>query len=280
MTLSSENRIFRSDVGWIIGALALLTLVVRPSWDYLIRLYLNNPLESHSLWILMLACFLLFRESKEIKFERAEGNAIGLVSVLFFISLYTASVIADINLIAAILSIGLVGAVIHTLLGWDNLKKLLFPLFMILLSLPINTAIDLALGFDVRLFSAKLSFEMLHFMGLARELMGTKIIMTNNVLAVDSSCSGLRTLSVLIVMNLVMGYLMFKKALWKRIVLVLAAIVIAGLANSLRITTIGVVAHQYGLNYAMGIMHTYSGLAIFTLSLILFWPVYVYLGKK
>ena len=115
---SLENRTFRSDVGWLIGALALLTLVVMPSWNYLIRLYFNNPLESHSLWVLMLAGFLLFRESKEIKFERAEGSAIGLVSVLLFLSLYTASVIADINLIAALFSIGLVGAVIQTLFGW------------------------------------------------------------------------------------------------------------------------------------------------------------------
>ena len=276
----SGNRLFSPCFLWMTGALVLFTLAIQPSWNYLVRVYFHNPLESHSIWVMLLAFFIFLRESKEIDFRFKDYGNLGLCSAVLFLSLYIASVIADINLLGSILSIGLLGAIIHTLLGWNNLKRILFPLFILVLSFPITTAIDLALGYEVRLMASQLSFQLLKFMGIARDLIGVNIVLEDSVLTVDSSCSGLKVLSVLIIMNLVLGYLMFKTELWKRAVLVVASVIIAGLANSLRITTIGVIANQYGLNHAKGILHTYSGLMVFSFSLILFWPIYVYLEKK
>lgn len=278
--ISSGNRLFSPCFLWMTGALVLFTFAIQPSWNYLVRVYFHNPLESHSIWVMLLAFFIFLRESKEIDFRFKDYGNIGLCSAVLFLSLYIASVIADINLLGAILSIGLLGAIIHTLLGWNNLKRILFPLFILVLSFPITTAIDLALGYEVRLMASQISFQLLKFMGIARDLVGVNIVLENSILTVDSSCSGLKTLSVLLIMNLILGYLFFKEIVWKRVVLIIAAIIIAGVANSLRITTIAVIANQYGLNHATGILHTYSGMMVFALSLILFWPVYVYLEKK
>jgi exosortase len=280
MNISSENKLCNHPTAWIFGAILLFALAIQPSWSYFTQIYFKNPIESHSLWILMLAGFLLIREFKNIELNLTESSTIGLLSVLLFLFLYSISVIADINLLAALFSFGLIAGMIQTLFGWTHLKILLFPIFVLTLSLPITTAADMAFGYDVRLLSAKLAFEILHFMGLAKELMGTRIIMPEYVLAVDSSCSGLKTLSVLLIMNLALGHLLFKEFIWKRIILFFAALVIAGIANSLRITVIAIIADRYGLDYAMGAMHSYSGLFVFSLSLFLLWPVYVLLEKK
>lgn len=277
--ISSGNKLTTPSFLWMTGALVLLALAIQPSWNYFVRVYFHNPLESHSIWVMLLAIYIFLRESKEIDFRLMDYGNIGLCSAVLFLSLYIASVIADINLLGAMLSIGLLGAIIHTLLGWNNLKRLLFPLFILVLSFPITTAIDQILGYEIRLMTSQLSFQLLKFMGIAKDILGINIVLENGILTVGSACSGLKTLSVLLIMNLTLGYLFFKEIVWKRMVLIFAAIVIAVAANSIRITTIAVIASQYGLTYATGILHTYSGMMVFSLSLILFWPVYVYLEK-
>ena len=75
-------------------------------------------------------------------------------------------------------------------------------------------------------------------------------------------------------------------AIWRALILVIAAVPIAILTNALRVSGTGVLAHYYGTRVADGFFHTFSGWVIYVAAaLLLFatgWALdrFAPLGKK
>jgi exosortase D (VPLPA-CTERM-specific) len=84
-------------------------------------------------------------------------------------------------------------------------------------------------------------------------------------LQVVDACSGLRYLIPLAVLSLLLAYLA-KAAWWKRIALVLSAVPISILVNSLRIVSMALLYPIWGPAVAKGFFHSFSGWLIFVAS--------------
>ena len=106
----------------------------------------------------------------------------------------------------------------------------------------------------------------------ALDLMQIPVLREGNVLelaqqklSVVEACSGIRSLLSLSFLSLVYGYF-FENKIWMRVVLFLATIPIAIVANASRVTLTGVLT-EYKPELAEGFFHTASGWVIFMVAL-------------
>jgi exosortase len=86
------------------------------------------------------------------------------------------------------------------------------------------------------------------------------------LLEVAEACSGIRSLMSLVALAVIYGYFLEPKLL-RRVLLALAAIPVAVIANSLRVVGTGLLVHWWDPEKAEGFFHTFSGWVIFVLSL-------------
>jgi exosortase len=263
-----------------LGMVFLFFMTIKPSWGYLERVYLIRPFDGHSLWVLLISVALLIRSLKNLQIDTTQPSNKGLIGVVFFFLVYQVAIVAEINLIASAAAIGLLAYMFYALFGKFVWKQVLFPMAILILSLPITSLIDLWFGFQIRLLASQIAFSFLSLLGIAKDIMGVNIYLLNDVLTVDAECSGLKALSTVLILTLVLGHMIFKDAVGKRIILIICGIAIAGLSNAIRISTIGIISYKFGPEVAQGIIHSWSGTFIFSLSLICLWPIYVQLEKK
>ena len=87
-----------------------------------------------------------------------------------------------------------------------------------------------------------------------------------NALEIAEGCSGVRSLIALTFIATVYGYLT-QDRLWKQVVLISVSIPLAILANSIRVTTIVLIAEYWNAEFAAKTYHNFSGFIFFPLGL-------------
>ncbi len=263
-----------------LGLFALFAVTILPTLEYLYRVYFQMDLETHALPVFLASMYFLAQANKDLKLKEDLNSPSAFFAVVGALVLYQISLMASINMLSAGLSFVLLASLYHFFFGFSGLKKVAFPIFLLLFSLPITSILDIWIGFEIRLLGAKLAFLALYSVDIAKEVHGVHILLSENILRIDAACSGLKSLSVLMIMNLIIGRLFFMDHWGKRLVLVGAGIAISGLANSIRIVIVGVIAHYWGLKAAEGVLHDWSGVIIYSFSLLAVGVVYGILEKK
>jgi exosortase/archaeosortase family protein len=81
-------------------------------------------------------------------------------------------------------------------------------------------------------------------------------------LSIAGGCSGIRSLMALLMISAAWAYVA-KVSLWKKAVLFLAAVPLAIIGNSLRVTSIFVIAEYGNPEWARSTWHDWSGLLLF-----------------
>jgi exosortase len=103
----------------------------------------------------------------------------------------------------------------------------------------------------------------------ALDTLGVPVLLDGNVihlsrvtLGVAEACSGIRSLMSLLAVAVAWGYLTLT-GFWPIAVLAAAAVPITVVANIGRIVTTGLVGQTFGMEYATGFFHTFSGWVLF-----------------
>lgn len=159
-----------------------------------------------------------------------------------------------------------IAGIVMLMLGWQGLKAMNFPLFILLFIVPLPPFINQLLTFKLRLISSGLSVGLMRLVGLSAFREGNIIEIGATQLQVVDACSGLRFVYPLILMGLIVGYL-FHKRWWERIVLVTIAIPISIGSNALRIAITGFLTKKVSPELAEGFFHGFSGWLVFMVSL-------------
>jgi exosortase len=111
-------------------------------------------------------------------------------------------------------------------------------------------------------------------------LLGVPVLRDGNILhlaaiplEVADACSGIRSLISLTTLAIIYGYLM-ERRIAMRVVLAVAAVPIAVIANSLRIVGTGVLVQYWAPDKAEGFFHEFSGWLIFVVSLLMLYALH------
>ena len=153
-------------------------------------------------------------------------------------------------------------------LGWNKLKALAFPLVMLLTMFPLPNFLYGKVSLQLKLISSKLGVYMMQAAGMSAFRQGNIIDLGFTQLQVVDACSGLRFLISLIVLALLLAYFT-RMSFWKKAVVVISAVPLSVITNSLRIAVTGILHEHFGARVADGFFHGFSGVLIFMVSLAL-----------
>jgi len=173
-------------------------------------------------------------------------------------------------------------AVGWTSLMWSWLSVRLnpksLPSIKKLLILPIMAfpwvALDAQLiGWWFRLSGASVAAQLFHVGGLAVTHEGTQLVINGIPLSVEAACSGLNTLQSMLIAGSIVAYLYLGEAkdYWINL---LWLPIMAWIANTIRIITIGISALAISPEFAMGPFHDIGGWLILFLMFCLCWLMF------
>ncbi|HMV87761.1 MAG TPA: exosortase/archaeosortase family protein [Blastocatellia bacterium] len=152
--------------------------------------------------------------------------------------------------------------------GWAWLRQLLFPIGLLLLALPIPNILFNQIAFPLQLIASDYATRLIRLLGIPALREGNVIELARMKLQVVEACSGIRSLVSLAALAVIYVYFT-ETRWWRRIVLVVSVIPIAIVANALRVAGTGVMAHYRGAQAAEGFLHSFSGLMVFLVAVLL-----------
>ena len=135
--------------------------------------------------------------------------------------------------------------------GFAWMRLIAFPWFMLLFAIPFGTSLD-TITFRMRLLSTNLS------VAVCKGVFGLPLVSRGNLVGmapsgshpgfqfeVAAACSGMRSVTVVILLSLFYAYLNFS-SWWRRAIIVLTAIPLAITGNILRLIVVFLVGDAFG----------------------------------
>jgi exosortase len=153
--------------------------------------------------------------------------------------------------------------------GWRRLWAVVFPVVFLLFMIPLPAVIYNQIVFPLQLLASRFAtscLETLNLFPVLRE--GNLLILDRYTLEVVDACSGIRSLTSLVALAMGYGYLA-ERRLGIRIFLVLAMVPVAIVSNGIRVVITALLVNYFGISAAEGFMHSFSGWAIFLVSVML-----------
>jgi exosortase len=157
----------------------------------------------------------------------------------------------------------LLAGLIWTFWGLLRLKTLAFPFLLLATMVPLPAIVDSAVAAPLQLFASDVATNVAQFLGVSAYRDGNIIYLAHISLGVERACSGLSSLSALLVGSVLLGFLQCTRPI-TRILLLAASIPISIGVNALRVAGTALLA-DYDEKYAMGFYHSFSGWLVFLL---------------
>jgi len=183
---------------------------------------------------------------------------------------------------ARLMQFGMIGCVMalpFAFWGAGVARLLVFPAAYLCFMIP-TSFLD-ALTFKLRFLAAAMASGVLNGVGVAVQQVGTAMISTGGAgfkLDVADPCSGMRSVFALAALTAAYAYFTQRTAL-RRWLLFACAVPLAVIGNIVRIVSIGIVAHLFGQEKAVGFYHDYSAYVVFAVAVLLMVQVGVWVGK-
>lgn len=151
-------------------------------------------------------------------------------------------------------------------MGW--LRRLIFPIGLLLLAMPIPSIIFNQIALPLQLIASDYAARVIKLCGIPALREGNVIELAQMKLQVVEACSGIRSLVSLATLAVVYAY--FFESRWRRRIVIVATVVpIAIIANAARVAGTGIMAHYWGVQAAEGFMHSFSGWLVFFVAVLL-----------
>ena len=243
----------------------LVAACYAPILAALFRQWGNDDDMGHGFFVPVVAAYIVWQRRDELLAMTPKPNWRGLLVVVFGAVQMTVAVLgAELFTSRTAMVITLIG-VIWTLGGNEILRKLAFPLFLLLFMIPIPGVVYNQLTFPLQILASKLADGALTLLGIPVLREGNILDLANQRLSVVEACSGIRSLLSLTFLSLVYGYF-FEKRRWVRVVLFFSTIPIAIVANGSRVTLTGLLS-EIKPELAEGFFHESTGWVIFMIAL-------------
>lgn len=246
----------------------LLLWLYLPTLAHLIGQWWSDPNFSHGFFVPLFSAFVIWQERSRLAGLAVQPSWWGVLALAFGLCvLVIGQMGAELFLSRFSLLIVLAGWIV-LFLGWHFFRALLFPWAFLLLMIPIPSVIFNQITFPLQLLASSVASTILPWFGVPVLREGNVIILPAMALEVADACSGIRSLMSLTTLAIIYGYLLERK-ISVRVVLALAALPIAVVANSLRVVVTGLLVQYWDPDKARGFFHEFQGWLMFVASLLM-----------
>ncbi|MEP7325256.1 MAG: exosortase/archaeosortase family protein [Gemmatimonadota bacterium] len=262
---SREERSYLRYAPYALTAVAFLLLFARPI-SLLFRDWWSDPDAGHGLLLFPVALWLAWKSG--LRRDRAGNVALGITFIILAVALrYLSGLAAELFTMRLSMVLGLVG-VITFFAGFRQVLHWWLPVSLIVLSIPIPAVLTNALAFPLQLKASAMGAWLLEHRHVPARLMGNVILLPGRQLFVTEACSGLRSLTALLALGLLVGGIWLRYPV-SRAFLVLITLPVAILVNAFRVFLTGFLVYYVSPAMGEGFMHMSEGWLLFVIAFLL-----------
>ena len=258
------SRIQGAPVEWLTGALFIACFA--PVMLNLGQAWFSIPDAAHGMLIAPVAVWLAWRSGLLPDAQPARWAGSILVALAVF-----ADLVGRVAGIVTLPRIALIIAVVGLILwyaGWRQLVAWWLPVVLLALTIPLPESMIATLTQPLQGVAAKLGASMLSARHIPVLLSGNVILLPGHTLFVSEACSGLRSLTALLSMSILVGALFLRYPL-SRVLMVAMAVLLAIVVNGIRIFMTGFLVFFVDPKLGEGFMHLTEGYLLFLVSLLI-----------
>jgi exosortase D (VPLPA-CTERM-specific) len=281
MSISNSDVRDRSQIGkllnwgvfWFLIALIGAGLFFADGINTLLKAW-QLPEYSHGPLIPVLSALLFLRQLKEIPVQPGPKNdrLPGVFLVIFSLLFGVIGILSNIHDIVAYALILWVGGIVLISWGWNTGKLFWPPVLHLVYMLPLPDTIYYKTTTYLQFISSEMGVWFLRLLSIPVFLDGNIIDLGVLKLHVAEACSGLRYMFPILSFSYIFAVL-YRGPVWHKAVLLLSAVPIAILMNSVRIAVAGIIVQQYGIEWLDGFTHFFEGWVIFLACILLLFGI-------
>ena len=255
--------VFTWGMFWLLVAIMAAGVFFANGIDALLFAW-QLPEYSHGPLIPVLSALLFLRELEDHppspgpKPDRWPGVAVVVFSILFG----TLGILANIDDIVAYALIFWVGGMILISFGWRTGRNFWPSVLHLVYMLPLPGVIYFKVSTYLQFLSSEMGVWFLQLFSVPVYLDGNIIDLGVTKLHVAEACSGLRYMFPILSFSYIFAIL-YQGPRWQKAVLLISAVPLAILMNSIRIAAAGIIVQHYGLDWLEGFTHFFEGWVIF-----------------
>jgi exosortase len=265
----------RAPVPAIAAGLAFFVLF----WQPLVRLgsdWWTDPESGHGLLLAPIAGYLVWRRGRVA--NPSPQVAAGLLVIAGAIVLrYLSGLAAELFTMRVSLFAAAAGLIIYAR-GARQLVHWWLPIALLLLSIPVPAVLLNTIAFPLQLKASQVGATLLEWRGVPVLLAGNVIHLPGRSMFVTEACSGLRSLTALLALGVLIGGLGLRRP-WTRAALLAIALPVAVSLNGLRVFLTGFLVFYVSPGLGEGFMHYTEGWAIFVVAFGLLGAAALALGR-
>jgi exosortase len=267
------DELHEQDQGWLrVGVLVgsvvavLIGLYARVLSIWLKDLW-SDPNYSHVYIVPIISGFVIWQRRRVLAALPIRGSWRGVPLLLAGVA---ALIVGDISASLFPMRVSLIlilAGVVLFQFGSAMLRALAFPLGFLLFLVPMPLIFFYAMTARLQNLAAGTGAWALDLVGVSVFLEGNVIHLSSLALGVTEACSGIRSLITLVALGVAWAHFMLPR-LWMQVVLVVSVLPITIVANAGRIVMTGLVGRSFGVEYAEGFFHFFSGWLVFILAIL------------
>lgn len=238
---------------------------------YLMSDWWNDEGSSHGLLAAPLAIYMAWRMRRRIASTPVGADARGLLAVLAGCLLFLTGKLGAEYFVSRVSFLIVAAGLIWTFWGTARLRLLAFPFTLLLTCIPLPEILFKSLAAPLQLMASDVATRVVQIFGIVAFRDGNVIQLAGLSLGIEEACSGLRSLSSLAALAVLVGFLHLRRPLG-RVLLFAAAIPIAILVNLVRIVGTALFSDRFP-EIAHGFYHAFSGWAVFAAGFGVMWLV-------
>lgn len=244
---------------------------------------LNNDNASHILIIPCIVAWLIYLDRQKIRettFDLAAASffaipAATLAAIFLFNSFKDNSIVLA-GLILSFLMFLISGFI--AVFGRICSKSVWFPLAFLGFLIPFPEPLLVRIIYFLQAGSADVAEALFDWSGIPVLRDGFYFRLPRMSIEVARECSGIRSSIALVILALLVAHFSFSK-FWKKVVFVIAGLVMMVVKNGVRIATLTILANYVDPNFLYGRLHKEGGVVFFLIGLVLLLPVYLLLRR-
>ncbi|MEO7964389.1 MAG: exosortase/archaeosortase family protein [Gemmatimonadaceae bacterium] len=247
---------------WIVAIATAVTFAVLFAEPLLgtVRLWWNDPESGHGLLLAPLAICLAWRAgvADDAHAQRVVGMFLLVLAVVarYVSALAAEAFIARFSLFLA------AAALVLWMWGFRQLMRWWLPATLLALSLPLPEIVLGTLALPLQFKASQLGAALLSTRGIPVHLDGNVIRLPGHDLFVTEACSGLRSLTALLSLGVLLGGMLLKRPAL-RVLILLFSIPVAVLVNGVRVFMTGFLVAFVDPSLGDGFSHTTEGWLLF-----------------
>ncbi len=271
--IASTPAVHADDHRWPLAlsalglALLMIVLLFRETFLSMATIWARSDTYAHGFIVLPITLWLVWRKRSEIAPLVPQPGYAALLLLAGVGSCWLLGDLAAVNALTQFAFVWMLVLAVPAVLGWQVARQVAFPLLFLFFAVPFG---DFAMP-KLMDWTAAATIFGLRLTGIPVHAEGLRFVIPTGSWSVVEACSGVRYLIASITVGTLFAYLTYQ-SLQRRLVFVMASILVPVVANWLRAYMIVMIGHLSSNKLAVGVDHVVYGWVFFGLVMMaMFW---------